>query len=285
MSKFPTYTLRLADRLLTVDRPQVMGIINATPDSFFAGSRTPGAEAIVSRVEQMMADGVDMIDCGAYSSRPGAADVSEAEEMDRLSVALRAIRSVAPDIPVSVDTFRASVARHAVACGADIINDISGGELDPAMFATVAELGVPYILMHMRGTPQTMQSLCDYSNLELEITSWLADRIHRLREMGVADIIADPGFGFSKTLEQNYRLLASLPLIGRALEVPLLVGLSRKSMLTRLLSITADEAVSATTAANMLALQGGASILRVHDVRQARQAVALHQAFLQAQNQ
>ena len=285
MSKFPTYTLRLADRLLTVDRPQVMGIINATPDSFFAGSRTPGAEAIVSRVEQMMAEGVDMIDCGAYSSRPGAADVSEAEEMDRLSVALRAIRSVAPDIPVSVDTFRASVARHAVACGADIINDISGGELDPAMFATVAELGVPYILMHMRGTPQTMQSLCDYSNLELEITSWLADRIHRLREMGVADIIADPGFGFSKTLEQNYRLLASLPLIGRALEVPLLVGLSRKSMLTRLLSITADEAVSATTAANMLALQGGASILRVHDVRQARQAVAIHQAFLQAQNQ
>ena len=285
MSKFPTYTLRLADRLLTVDRPQVMGIINATPDSFFAGSRTPGAEAIVSRVEQMMAEGVDMIDCGAYSSRPGAADVSEAEEMDRLSVALRAIRSVAPDIPVSVDTFRASVARHAVACGADIINDISGGELDPAMFATVAELGVPYILMHMRGTPQTMQSLCDYSNLELEITSWLADRIHRLREMGVADIIADPGFGFSKTLEQNYRLLASLPLIGRALEVPLLVGLSRKSMLTRLLSITSDEAVSATTAANMLALQGGASILRVHDVRQARQAVAIHQAFLQAQNQ
>lgn len=285
MSKFPTYTLRLADRLLTVDRPQVMGIINATPDSFFAGSRTPGAEAIVSRVEQMMAEGVDMIDCGAYSSRPGAADVSEAEEMDRLSVALRAIRSVAPDIPVSVDTFRASVARHAVACGADIINDISGGELDPAMFATVAELGVPYILMHMRGTPQTMQSLCDYTNLELEITSWLADRIHRLREMGVADIIADPGFGFSKTLEQNYRLLASLPLIGRALEVPLLVGLSRKSMLTRLLSITPDEAVSATTAANMLALQGGASILRVHDVRQARQAVAIHQAFLQAQNQ
>ncbi|MBD5350190.1 MAG: dihydropteroate synthase [Bacteroides sp.] len=285
MSKFPTYTLRLADRLLTVDRPQVMGIINATPDSFFAGSRTPGAEAIVSRVEQMMAEGVDMIDCGAYSSRPGAADVSEAEEMDRISVALRAIRSVAPDIPVSVDTFRASVARHAVACGADIINDISGGELDPAMFATVAELGVPYILMHMRGTPQTMQSLCDYSNLELEITSWLADRIHRLREMGVADIIADPGFGFSKTLEQNYRLLASLPLIGRALEVPLLVGLSRKSMLTRLLSISADEAVSATTAANMLALQGGASILRVHDVRQARQAVAIHQAFLQAQNQ
>ena len=285
MSKFPTYTLRLADRLLTVDRPQVMGIINATPDSFFAGSRTPGAEAIVSRVEQMMAEGVDMIDCGAYSSRPGADDVSEAEEMDRLSVALRAIRSVAPDIPVSVDTFRASVARHAVACGADIINDISGGELDPAMFATVAELGVPYILMHMRGTPQTMQSLCDYSNLELEITSWLADRIHRLREMGVADIIADPGFGFSKTLEQNYRLLASLPLIGRALEVPLLVGLSRKSMLTRLLSISAEEAVSATTAANMLALQGGASILRVHDVRQARQAVAIHQAFLQAQNQ
>ena len=285
MSKFPTYTLRLADRLLTVDRPQVMGIINATPDSFFAGSRTPGAEAIVSRVEQMMAEGVDMIDCGASSSRPGAADVSEAEEMDRLSVALRAIRSVAPDIPVSVDTFRASVARHAVACGADIINDISGGELDPAMFATVAELGVPYILMHMRGTPQTMQSLCDYSNLELEITSWLADRIHRLREMGVADIIADPGFGFSKTLEQNYRLLASLPLIGRALEVPLLVGLSRKSMLTRLLSISAEEAVSATTAANMLALQGGASILRVHDVRQARQAVAIHQAFLQAQNQ
>ena len=285
MSKFPTYTLRLADRLLTVDRPQVMGIINATPDSFFAGSRTPGAEAIVSRVEEMMAEGVDMIDCGAYSSRPGAADVSETEEMDRLSVALRAIRSVAPDIPVSVDTFRASVARHAVACGADIINDISGGELDPAMFATVAELGVPYILMHMRGTPQTMQSLCDYSNLELEITSWLADRIHRLREMGVADIIADPGFGFSKTLEQNYRLLASLPLIGRALEVPLLVGLSRKSMLTRLLSISADEAVSATTAANMLALQGGASILRVHDVRQARQAVAIHQAFLQAQNQ
>lgn len=270
------FTLDIKGRLLTFDRPQIMGIINVTPDSFYAASRTRGADEISRRAELMMADGADMIDLGAYSSRPGASDVTAEEEIERLAYAVGAIRKAVGDMPLSVDTFRAGVARIAIAeLGADIINDISGGEMDPDMFDTAAELKAPYILMHMRGTPATMQSLTDYSDVTSEVTFWLAERLARLEELGVNDVIVDPGFGFAKTVEQNYRLLHDLPHLAEALQRPILVGISRKSMLTRPLAITPDEALEATTACNTLALTRGAAILRVHDVKAARQALTI----------
>lgn len=276
MTQFRPYSLRLRDRLVEIDRPMVMGIINVTPDSFFAGSRTADHEAVEARVSRMIAEGVDMIDIGGYSSRPGAEDVSEAEELERLTKGIEAIRRVSGDLPVSVDTFRSGVARRAVAdLGADMINDISGGDLDDEMFHTVAELGVPYIVMHMRGNPQTMQEFTDYDNVTLDVVARLAEKIDRLRQLGVADIIADPGFGFSKTPEQNYEILRRLDMIGRELDVPLLVGVSRKSMICRPLAIDPEQALNATTVVNTLALMQGASILRVHDVREAVEAVRI----------
>lgn len=271
------FSLNIKGRLTTFDRPAVMAVVNLTPDSFYAASRTLGDESrLADTVRRAVDEGADMIDCGAYSSRPGADDVSADEEIRRLSHGLETIRRVAPDAIVSVDTFRASVARRAVCdFGADIINDISGGTLDESMFDTVAELSVPYVLMHMRGTPATMQSLTDYDgNVTAAVIADLAAKADRLSQAGVCDIIIDPGFGFSKTLEQNYRLLADLEafkLLGR----PLLVGVSRKSMITRLLGISAGEALNATTVINTLAIERGASILRVHDVRECRQAVSI----------
>lgn len=271
------FSLNIKGRLMTYERPAVMAVVNLTPDSFYAASRTLGDDSrLADTVRRAVDEGADMIDCGAYSSRPGADDVSDDEETRRLSHGLEVIRRVAPDAIVSVDTFRASVARRAVCdFGADIINDISGGTLDEAMFDTVAELGVPYVLMHMRGTPATMQSLTDYDgNVTAAVIADLAAKADRLSQAGVCDIIIDPGFGFSKTLEQNYRLLADLEafkLLGR----PLLVGVSRKSMATRLLGISADEALNATTVINTLAVERGASILRVHDVKACREAVSI----------
>lgn len=268
---------------MEADRPLVMGILNATPDSFYSRSRTSTAEAIDARVRMMIADGADIIDVGGYSSRPGADEVTPEEEIDRLAAALKVVREIDGEIPVSVDTFRSSVALTAVReLGADIVNDISGGDLDESMFATVASLGVPYILMHMRGTPSTMQSLTDYSpaGVTASLITDLSEKINRLSLAGVADIIVDPGFGFAKTPQQNYTLLRELPAIASILGRPVLAGLSRKSMLTRVLGIAPDEALNATTAANTLALAGGASILRVHDVKEARQAVTIYQHTL-----
>lgn len=276
--KFTPFSLNIGGRLVDYTRPAVMGIVNVTPDSFYAGSRTTDAEAVERRVAAMLGEGVDLIDVGAYSSRPGAADVSPEEEYERLARGLEAVRRVAPDAVVSVDTFRASVARKAVSSfGPLIINDISGGALDDDMFETVAELGVPYIMMHMRGTPADMQQHCDYDSLASDILAELGERLGRLTLMGVSDIIVDPGFGFSKTLAQNYELLASLPLFA-LFHRPLLVGLSRKSMATRLLGIDSADALNATTVLNTLALDRGASILRVHDVAAARQAVDIFTA-------
>lgn len=276
--KFTPFSLNIGGRLVDYTRPAVMGIVNVTPDSFYAGSRTTDAEAVGRRVTAMLGEGVDIIDVGAYSSRPGAADVSPEEEYERLARGLEAVRRVAPDAVVSVDTFRASVARKAVSdFGPLIINDISGGALDDDMFETVAELGVPYIMMHMRGTPADMQQHCDYDSLASDILAELGERLGRLTLMGVSDIIVDPGFGFSKTLAQNYELLASLPLFA-LFHRPLLVGLSRKSMATRLLGIDTADALNATTVLNTLALDRGASILRVHDVAAARQAVDIFTA-------
>jgi dihydropteroate synthase len=272
--------LNIHGRLVQYEQPAVMAIINATPDSFFAGSRSQGQAAIAARTELLLSQGADMIDLGAYSTRPGAQEVSADEELARLLPAISAIRSVSSQVPLSVDTFRASVARRCIEAGADIINDISGGTLDSEMFATVAELRVPYILMHMRGNPATMQQLTDYSagGVTAAVLQFFAERLQQLCELGATDVILDPGYGFAKTLEQNWQLMRELPAL-QVLNRPLLVGISRKSMMTRALGITADEALEATTVANVLALQGGAAILRVHDPLPAKQAITLLQHF------
>lgn len=270
------YTLNLRGKLYPLDTPRVMGILNITPDSFYAGSRTSSEKAIEERAIRMMKEGADMIDIGAYSSRPGADDVSAEEETERLRKGLRIVRRLFPEIPVSVDTFRADVAKMAVEEeGADIINDIAAGTMDRNMFKTVAALGVPYIMMHMQGTPRTMQDAPHYENLMEEILRYFARRIDTLTQMGVNDLIVDPGFGFGKTVAHNYELLAHLDWFGE-LARPLLVGVSRKSMIYRLLDSTPEEALNGTTAIHMLAMERGAHILRVHDVRPAVEARAIY---------
>ena len=271
--KFKPFTLNISGRIRKYDRPAVMGILNVTPDSFYADSRTPEADAIGRRVERMLTEGADMIDVGGYSSRPGADEVSASEETERVCRGIEAVRSLSADIPVSVDTFRADVAEAAVAAGANIINDISGGTVDEAMFATVARLKTPYVLMHMRGTPQTMQQLTDYTDVTADVIAELSAPLHRLQLMGVADVIIDPGFGFAKTTEQNYELMRNLPAIESMLGRPVLVGISRKSMITRIAGCTPAEALPGTIALDTFAAMAGASILRVHDVGAARQAL------------
>lgn len=273
------FSLNIKGTLREYTRPLVMGILNATPDSFYAGSRAQSDAEIAVRAARLAAEGADIIDVGAFSTRPGASEVSADDERDRLENAVRITRSVVGDtIPLSVDTYRASVARSAVEnCGADIINDVSGGNLDPAMFDTVAELRVPYVLMHMRGTVTDMMEYTNYEDVTRDVLSELGDRLQQLALMGVNDVIVDPGFGFSKTLDQNYRLMHDLKLFG-LLHRPLLVGVSRKSMITKLLGVTADEALNGTTVLNTLALDRGAAILRVHDVAAARQAVEIYSA-------
>lgn len=265
-------TLNLRGRLLELREPQIMGILNVTPDSIFSESRTPDEEHIAQRVKQMMNDGADMIDIGGYSSRPGANDVSTEEEMNRLRRGLRIIRKLYPDVPVSVDTFRADVARMCIEEeGADIINDISGGMMDRQMFRTVAQLHVPYIMMHMQGTPDSMQLAPHYDNLRQEVMLYFAERIDRLCQMGAKDIIVDPGFGFGKTMEHNYELMAHLEDF-HVFGLPLLVGISRKSMIYKLLGGTPQTSLNGTTVLNTIALTKGAHILRVHDVKEAVEA-------------
>lgn len=262
-------------KLLDLSTPCVMGILNATPDSIYAGSRMQTEAQIARRVEQMAQEGAGIMDVGAYSSRPGAADVSAKEEMERLRTALGVVRRLQPDAIVSVDTFRADVARMCVEeYGAAIINDISGGELDKDMFATVARLQVPYVLMHMQGTPQDMQQRPHYDSLLEDVFLYFARKVQQLRDLGVKDIILDPGFGFGKTLEHNYELLAHLEDF-RIFELPLLAGVSRKSMIYRLLDTTPAEALNGTTVVHSICLLKGADILRVHDVRQAVEAVKI----------
>lgn len=268
-------TLNIRGRLMDLSTPRVMGILNVTPDSIYAGSRTPGAEAVAARVRQIRDEGADFIDIGAYSSRPGAADVPAAEEMERLRMGLGVIAREAPEMPVSVDTFRADVARMCVEeYGVSIINDIAGGQLDAAMFDTVARLGVPYVLMHMQGTPQTMQREPHYDDVVAEVFQTLARGAQRLHAMGAADVILDPGFGFGKTVAQNYDLLAHLDELV-ALGLPVLVGVSRKSMIWRLVGGGPEDALNGTTAVHAIALMKGASILRVHDVKAATEAVKI----------
>lgn len=266
------HTLNLRGKLYSLREPKIMGILNVTPDSFYAESRTPDEEHIAARVQQLMDDGADMIDIGGYSSRPGADDVSPEEEMNRLRLGLRVVRRLYPEVPISVDTFRADVARMCVEEeGADIINDISGGMMDRQMFRTVARLGVPYILMHMQGTPDTMQQAPHYDNLRREVMLYFAERIDRLCQMGAKDIIVDPGFGFGKTLEHNYELFHHLDDFN-LFNLPLLVGISRKSMIYKLLGGTPQTSLNGTTVLNTIALMKGSHILRVHDVKEAVEA-------------
>lgn len=275
MREVKPYSLNIKGRLVEINRPQVMGILNVTPDSFFTDSRSFDADAISHRVATMVAEGADMIDIGAYSSRSGAGEVSVTEEMQRLERGMAIVRKIAPSILVSVDTFRADVARYAVeSLGVDMVNDISAGLLDDNMVATVAQLKVPYIAMHMRGTPTTMSEMTQYDNVVADVMRELSQRINEFTLAGINDIIIDPGFGFAKTTEQNYELLQNLELF-HELGYPLLVGVSRKSMIYRALGVTPDNALNGTTVVNTIALQAGASILRVHDVKQAVEAVKI----------
>ena len=272
------YTINANGQLIDLGTPQVMGILNVTPDSFYSGSRKQTETEIAERVEQILAEGGQMIDIGAYSSRPNADDVSTKEEMERLRRGLRILREKAPDAIVSVDTFRAEVAKMCVEeYGVQIVNDISGGELDKEMFPTVARLGVPYVLMHMKGTPQTMQEAPHYDDLMKEVLFYFAEKIQQLRDLGQKDIILDPGFGFAKTLEHNYELLSHLEAL-QIFELPILVGVSRKSMIYKLLGTTAQEALNGTTVLNTICLMKGcANILRVHDVKECVEAVNIYQ--------
>ena len=271
------YTINANGQLIDLGTPQVMGILNVTPDSFYSGSRKQTETEIAERVEQILAEGGQMIDIGAYSSRPNADDVSTKEEMERLRRGLRILREKAPDAIVSVDTFRADVAKMCVEeYGVQIVNDISGGELDKEMFPTVARLGVPYVLMHMKGTPQTMQEAPHYDDLMKEVLLYFAEKIQQLRDLGQKDIIIDPGFGFGKTLEHNYELLSHLKAL-QIFELPILVGVSRKSMIYKLLGTTAQEALNGTTVLNTICLMKGcANILRVHDVKECVEAVEIY---------
>lgn len=276
-----THTLNLRGRLLELREPQIMGILNVTPDSIYSDSRTLDEAHITERVRQMMDEGADMIDVGGYSSRPGADDVTPEEEMDRLRRGLRIVRKLYPEVPVSVDTFRADVARMCIEEeGADIINDISGGMMDRQMFRTVARLGVPYILMHMQGTPDTMQVAPHYDNLRREVMLYFAERIDRLCQMGAKDIIVDPGFGFGKTLEHNYELMNHLEDFA-VFNLPLLVGISRKSMIYKLTGGTPQTSLNGTTVLNTISLVKGAHILRVHDVKAAAEAKQIYMAMKQ----
>ena len=272
-------TINVGGRLVSFDEPQVMGILNVTPDSFFATSRCRSEGEIRQRVCQIRQEGATMVDIGAYSSRPGAEDVSKDEELRRLLPAIDIVREEWPEAVVSVDTFRAEVARKAVEAGADIVNDISGGEMDREMFSAVSELHVPYILMHMQGTPKDMQVEPKYENLMCEVFRSLGERVEALHEMGVADIILDPGFGFGKTMTQNYEMMARLEEF-RLLGCPLLVGVSRKSMIYRLLNTMPEESLNGTTALNMIALMKDADILRVHDVKEAVEAIKIYRQCL-----
>lgn len=261
-------------QLITFTKPLIMGILNVTPDSFFDGGQHNSIEAALRRVTKMIAEGVDIIDIGAYSSRPGAPLISSQEEIERVLPVLEVIKKTYPEILLSIDTFRADVAEAAVKAGVHIINDISGGSLDEKMFPTVANLQVPYILMHMRGTPETMQQHVSYTDIVTDISTYFGEKINTLRELGVKDIILDPGFGFSKTIDQNYEVLKRIDEF-HYLGLPILGGISRKSMIYKKLGITPQESLTSTIVLNTLLLERGVQILRVHDVLEAKEIVDL----------
>ena len=267
-------TINCKGKLIDFSSPKVMGVLNITPDSFYDGGYYKNEKELLSQTEKMLLEGATFIDIGAYSSKPGASHISEEEELQRILPAVSAIIKEFPETIISIDTFRSTIAKETVAIGAALINDISGGTLDEKMFKTVAKLQVPYILMHMKGTPQNMQKNPTYGNITTELISFFAEQIFKLHQLNLKDVVIDVGFGFGKTLEHNYQLLKDLSLF-KNLDVPVLAGISRKSMLFKPLHISAKEALNATTSANTIALLNGANILRVHDVKQAIEAVKI----------
>lgn len=272
---FSTKTsLNVDGKIVTLNSPKVMGIVNTTPDSFFSDSRSQTQDHTLKTIESMIEDGVDMVDIGGYSSRPGAINIDIDEEKRRTAPVIEKVRKEFPDLIISIDTFRSEVARAAVQAGADIINDISGGGLDSKMFEAVKDLGKPYILMHMKGTPQTMAAESNYDDLILDMVKYFQQKVTLLKQMNVSDVILDLGFGFAKSIPQNYHLLKNLDYF-KILELPLMVGLSRKSMIYKSLGITPKEALNGTTALHTIALKNGAKILRVHDVKEAKETVKL----------
>lgn len=267
-------TLNVRGSLLDLSTPKLMGILNLTPDSFYDGGRNNNIENALKKTEEFLSDGADILDLGAYSSRPNAEHISEETEKERLIPVVKAIVKEFPQAIISIDTFRSGIARAAIAEGAHLINDISAGELDENMFQTIAELKVPYILMHMRGNPKTMAQLTDYKDLLGEITTYFSKKIKQLQDLGVHELIVDPGFGFAKTLDQNYELLSHLSEL-KKLGFPILAALSRKSMIYKLLDSDAEHALNGTTAINTIALLNGANILRVHDVKEAKETISI----------
>lgn len=267
-------TLNVGGRLIHFDTPKIMGILNITPDSFFDGGKHKDERSILRHVEKMIQDGADFVDVGGYSSRPGAEDLTIAEESKRTIPVIKSIKSSFPECIVSIDTFRTEVARQAIEEGAMMVNDISGGTLNEGMFALVAKHQTPYVLMHMKGTPQTMKSMATYDHLIKEITDYFHPKLHQLQQMGVADVLIDPGFGFAKTIEQNFELLKNLDAL-KILDRPMVIGLSRKSMIWKTLKTDPENALNGTTVLNTIALLKGASILRIHDVKEAVEAIKL----------
>lgn len=270
----PKTKLSFAGKSLNLDTPKIMGVLNVTPDSFFDGGEYEEVESIQKQAERLLLDGVDIIDIGAYSTRPGAENVAISEEIIRVNKAMKAINEVSSNVLVSIDTFRAEVANVALENGAFMVNDISGGGLDDEMYPLIAKENVPYVMMHMQGNPQTMQSLNKYDNLTQSVFSFFEEKKKVLARLGATQIILDPGFGFAKDLDQNYELLSKMELL-TSFGSPVLVGLSRKSMIYKLLEVEPQEALNGTSVLNTIALLKGASILRVHDVKEAREAVTL----------
>lgn len=273
-------TINCKGHLLDLSTPKVMGILNLTPDSFYDGGKFKNERSALLQVEKNMQHGMDILDIGAYSSRPGAEDISEDEELRRQSSVLQKITSEFPEVIISIDTFRSKVAKESLDCGAHIINDISAGKLDTEMMELIARYQVPYIMMHMKGTPQTMKQLSTYEDLVKEVVLYFSERVAEARKRGINDLIIDPGFGFAKNISQNFKLLHHLKVL-KNLELPILTGVSRKSMIYKTLSTDVEAALNGTTALNMAALMNGSSILRVHDVLEAKQCVTLYQKLIE----
>jgi dihydropteroate synthase len=273
------FELNCKGRSLVVDNPLVMGIINATPDSFYKGSLSEGTDAILKKAEQMLNEGADILDIGGQSTRPGSVKISVEEELRRVIDPIEAIQKRFPDTFISIDTYYSNVAKEAVSAGASIVNDISGGSMDENMYSTVASLNIPYVLMHIKGVPETMQQGPQYDDVTEEVKKYFSDKIKDLQKAGVYDIIIDPGFGFGKVIAHNFELLKNLSAF-QSFHRPIMIGLSRKSSVYKTLNISANEALNGTTVLNTIALMNGASILRVHDVKEAKETVKLFLAYL-----
>lgn len=276
-------TINCNGKLIDFKRTKVLGILNVTPDSFYDGGSLKNEQAVIDKTKQMLIEGADFIDVGGYSSRPGAKDISVAEEVNRVVPIVKILKKEFPDILLSIDTFRSDVAKACLNEGAAMINDISAGGLDNTMMTTVAEFNVPYIMMHMKGTPQTMKSLASYDTITTEVCFYFSEKIAQARALGINDVVIDAGFGFAKTTAHNFELLNQLHIL-QQLEVPVLTGISRKSMIYKTIGSTPQEALNGTSALHMIALQKGSNILRVHDVKAAKECILLHEALKLAEN-